>query len=108
MGLFVWIARYTPEQSIGVENRWNTMANGTAPKAVLEAWGRIKVLEMLPSPQNGFAMMVVDVPEDAWVDAAVCARYMADVWSLESYPVINMEQYAEMTKRLPLEQIPRK
>jgi hypothetical protein len=108
MGLFVSIIRYTPEQAEALEKRWDTILKGTAPKAVMDAWAKIKVVTMVVSPQNGFNLSVLEVTDQTWIDGTVVTRYMQDVCSLESYPACSMEQWMEVTKRLPLEQIPKK
>jgi len=108
MGLFVSITRYTPEQAEALEKRWDTILKGTAPKAVMDAWAKIKVITMVASPQNGFNLSVLEVTDQTWIDGTVVSRYMADVCSLESYPACSMEQWLEVTKRLPQEQIPKK
>ena len=108
MGLFVSISRYTPEQAEALEKRWDTILNGTAPKAVLDAWAKMKVITMVASPQNGFSLTVLEVTDQAWIDGSVVSRYMSDVCSMEGYPVCSMEQWLEVRKRLPADQIPKK
>jgi len=108
MGLFVSISRWTPERAEAVEKRWDTLLNGTAPKAVMDAWAKMKIIAQVTSPQNGFALMVLDVTDQTWLDGTLICRYMADVCSFESYPACSMEQWLEVKKRLPQEQIPKK
>lgn len=108
MGLFVSISRWTPEQAAAVEKRWDTMLKGTAPKAVMEAWAKMKIIAQVTSPQNGFALMVLEVTDQTWIDGTVLCRYMQDVCSLEGYPVCSMEEWLKVKEKLPLEQIPKK
>jgi len=107
MGLFVSIARWTPEQAHAVEKRWDTILNGTAPKAVMEGMAKNKVIAQVVSPQNSFSVMVVEVTDQNWIDGSVVSRYMSDVASLETYPVCSMEEWLKVKEMLPLEQIPR-
>ena len=108
MGLFVSISRYTPEQAEALEKRWDTILDGTAPKAVMDAWARMKVIAMVASPQNGFNLSVLEVTDQTWIDGTVVCRYMSDVCSMETYPVCSVEQWLEVKKRLPAEQIPKR
>ena len=108
MGLFVSISRWTPERAEAVEERWDTMLNGTAPKVVMDAWAKMKIIAQVTSPQNGFSLMVLEVTDETWIDGTILCRYMGDVASFESYPVCIMEQWLEVKKKLPLEQIPKK
>ena len=108
MGLFVSISRYTPEQAEAAEKRWDTLLNGTAPKAVMDALAKMKIIAQVTSPQNGFTLMIVDVADQTWLDGTLLCRYMADVCALESYPVVSMEDWLKVKAKLPLEQIPKK
>jgi hypothetical protein len=108
MGLFVTISRYTPEQAEATEKRWDTLLTGTAPKAVMDALAKMKIIAQVASPQNGFSLMIVDVTDQTWFDGTLLCRYMADVCSLESYPVCSMEQWLKVKEKLPLEKIPKK
>jgi len=108
MGLFVTIARYTPEQAEAAEKRWDTMMTGTAPKVVMDALAKMKIITQVASPQNGFTLTVLDVTDQTWLNGTLICRYMADVCSLESYPVVSMEEWLKVKERLPQEKIPKK
>lgn len=108
MGLFVTISRYTPEQAEALDERWDTVLNGTAPKAVLDALAKMKIINQVTSPQNGFAVMISEVTDQTWLDGTVVCRYMQDLCSMETYPVCSMEQWLEVKKRLPAEEISKK
>jgi len=108
MGLFVTISRWTPEQAEGMERRWDTMLKGTAPKAVMDAWAKMKIVTQVVSPQNGCSVMVVEVTDQTWIDGTVLCRYMEDVVSMESFPVCSMEEYLKVREKLPREKIPKK
>jgi hypothetical protein len=108
MGLFVTIGRWKPEQAEAMEKRMDTLLNGTAPKAVMDAWGKIKIITQVISPQNGCSVNVVEVTDQTWIDGTVVCRYMEDVVSLESFPVCSMEEYLKIKEKLPREKIPKK
>ena len=91
-----------------MEKRWDTILNGTAPKAVMDAFGKMKIITQVVSPQNGFSVMVVEVTDQTWIDGTVLCRHVDDVVSLESFPVCTMEEYLKVREKLPREQIPKK
>ncbi|MDM8001037.1 MAG: hypothetical protein QUS33_13900 [Dehalococcoidia bacterium] len=99
MGLFVSIIRWTPEQAEAVKERMMSVANGTAPKAVMDAIGKMKYLADVISPQNGFELAILDVSDETWVDGSLLADWMGEVATLESYPVCSWEHYLEVQKR---------
>jgi hypothetical protein len=108
MGLFVSIARWTPEQAEAMEKRWDTILNGTAPKAVMDAWAKMKIVTQVVSPQNSFTLTVLEVTDQTWLDGTLVSRYVGDVCSLESYPACSLEEYLKVRERLPLDKIPKK
>ncbi len=107
MGLFVSITRYTPEQVEGLERRWETVVRGTAPKVVLDAFAKMKVLAYVASPQNGFSLMITEVTDQTWLDGTLVCRYMADVAHMDIYPVVSMEDYLKLAEMLPRDKIPK-
>jgi hypothetical protein len=108
MGLFVSIIRYTPEQAEALEERWDTVLNGTAPKAVMEAFSKMKIINMVQSPQNGFSLSIMEVTDQTWLDGTLVCRYLSDVASLEIHPCVSAEDWLKLKKRLPAEQIPKR
>ena len=58
--------------------------------------------------QNGFSLAVLEVTDQTWIDGPLICRYMADVCSLGSYPVVSMEGWLKVKEKLPLAQIPKK
>lgn len=107
MGLFVSITKYTPEQVEALEKRWGTVLNGTAPKVVMDAYARMKVVAYVASPQNGFSLMITEVTDATWLDGSLVCRYMADVAHMEIYPVVSMEDYLKLAEMLPRDKIPK-
>ncbi|MBM4444665.1 MAG: hypothetical protein FJ020_05090 [Chloroflexi bacterium] len=108
MGLFVTIGRWTPDQAEAMDRRFDTLLNGTAPKAVMDAWAKMKIIAQVISPQNGCSVMVVDVTDQTWLDGTLICRYMEDVVSLESFPVCSLEEYLKVKEKLPRDKIPKK
>jgi hypothetical protein len=108
VGLFVSIVRYTPEQAEALEERWDTVLNGTAPKAVMDAFSKMKIINMVESPQNGFSLSIMEVTDQTWLDGTLICRYLADVATLEIYPCVTAEDSLKLRKMLPAGQIPKK
>lgn len=108
MGLFVSIVRYTPEQAEALEERWNTVLSGTAPKAVMDAFSKMKILNMVESPQNGFSLSIMEVTDQTWLDGTLVCRYLADVAKMEIFPCVSAEDALKLQKMLPADQIPKK
>lgn len=104
MGLFVSIVRYTPEQVQALEERWNTVLNATAPRAVMEAFSKVKFINMVDSPQNGFSLSILEVTDETWLDGTLVCRYLADVARIESYACVSKEDWEKVRQRLPAEQ----
>ncbi len=100
MGLFVSINRWTPEQADELDRRWAAILAGKAPKAVRDAWSRIKIITQVVSPHNGFSLAILEVPDEAWIDGSVISAYLSDVCTEETYPVCSIEQYMEVKTRL--------
>jgi hypothetical protein len=100
MGLFVSIYRWTPEQADALDRRWEAILKGTAPKAVRDAYARMKIITQVVSPQNGFSLAVLEVTDQTWVDGSVICAYLSDVCTQETYPVCSIEQYLEVKTRL--------
>ena len=108
MGLFVSIYRYTPEQVEALEERMNTIMNGTAPKAVLDAFSKMKIINWVESLNNGFSLVIAEVTDETWLDGNLINRYLGDVVKMEAYPCVSMEDSLKLSKMLPLDQIPKK
>jgi len=91
-----------------MERRWDTLLNRTAPKAVMDAFAKMKIIAQVISPQNGCSVMVVEVTDQTWLDGTVVSRYVGDVASLECFPVCSLEEWLKVKERLPLDKIPKK
>jgi len=104
---FVSITRWTPETARALQERWMTVVNGTAPKAVLDAFTKIKFITQQISLANRFAIMVSEVEEKDLLAAVPLSLYMQDVCTTEEYTVMSMEEYLKVREVLPTEKIPK-
>jgi len=104
---FVSIVRWTPQTARALRERWDTIIKGTAPKAVLDAFAKFKIITQEISLANRFAVMVSEVEEKDLVDTTPLSMYMQDVCTEEEYPVMSMEDYLKASEVLPMEKIPK-
>ena len=104
---FISITRWTPETARALVERWMTVINGTAPKAVLNAFAKIKVIANEISLPNRLVVMIYEVDEKDLADTVPLSMYMQDVCTQEEYPVMSMEDYLKASEVLPMEKIPK-
>ena len=104
---FISITRWTPETARALAERWMTVVNGTAPKAVLNAFANIKVIANEISLPNRLVVMIFEVDEKDLVDTVPLSMYMQDVCTQEEYTVMSMEDYLKASEALPMEKIPK-
>lgn len=93
MGRYVSIARGTPELARAWEEKWKTVATGKAPKPVLDAMKKIKIITAEVSVANGLAFWVMEIKDEDWLETNKFARYFTDVVTMEIYPVISIEDF---------------
>jgi len=104
---FVSITRWTPETARALRERYDTIIKGTAPKAVLDAFAKIKFITQEVSLSNRFVVMVSEVEEKDLLATVPLSMYMQDVCTEEEYPVMSMEDYLKASEVLPMEKIPK-
>ena len=104
---FVSITRWTPETARALRERWMTVVNGTAPKAVLDAFAKYKVIAQEISLGNNLAVMVMEIPEKDLVASTIVTAYLQDVCTMEGYAVMSFEDYMKVVEALPLAKIPK-
>ena len=89
MGRYVTIFRWTAEQAQELNRRSRTLTDLTAPKEVLAALAKIKIIWTAHSPNNFFNILIYEVDEKDMVEATLVAIYFMTTCSLETYPVLN-------------------
>jgi len=104
---FVSITRWTPETARALAKRWMTVIDGTAPKPVLDAFAKIKMIAQEVSLANRVAFMVSEIEEKDLLATVPLSMYMQDVCTQEEYTVMSMEDYLKATETLPMEKIPK-
>jgi hypothetical protein len=104
---FASITRWTPETARALRERWNTIIKGTAPKAVLDAFAKMKIITQEISLPNKVAITVMEVEEKDIVEVTPFSLYMQDVCTEDDYVVMTMEDYLAAQEKLPPEKIPK-
>ena len=105
--LFVTITRWTPETARALQERWMKVINGTAPKPVLDAFAKYKIITQVISPTNRFALMVTEVKEEDYGETLPLSMWLQDVCTQEGYTVVSMEDFFGALEALPMEKIPK-
>jgi len=96
MGRYVSIARGTPELSRAWEEKWKAIATGKAPKAVLDAMKKIKIITLEVSVANGLAFWVTEVKDEDLLEVQKFIHYFTDVVKMELYPVMSIEDFSKL------------
>jgi uncharacterized protein YlxP (DUF503 family) len=107
MVMFVTITRWTPETARAMQKRWMKVVNGTAPKPVLDAFAKEKIITQVISLTNRFTLMVSETEEKDLSETLPLSMYFQDVCTQESYVVSSMEDYFKALETLPVEKIPK-
>jgi len=104
---FAAIVRWKPETARAVRERYDTIVKGTAPKAVLDAFFKIKWITQEISLPNHLAIMVFEVEEKDLLEVALLPMYMGEVCTEDEYQVLSFEDYLAASEKLPLAEIPK-
>jgi hypothetical protein len=104
---FAAIVRWTPETARAVRERYDSIVKRTAPKAVLDAFAKVKWITQEISLPNHLAIMVFEVEEKDLLAIVPLPLYMGDVCTEEEYQVMTFEDYVAASEKLPLEKIPK-
>lgn len=104
---FATIIRWTPQTARAVDEQWNTVVKGTAPKAVIDAFGKIKIIAFESSLASHLAVLVYEVEEKDIFDAFIVYRYMQGVCTFETYWTISFDEFLKVREALPTEDIPK-
>ena len=107
MVMFVTITRWTPETARALQERYMTVVKGTAPKAVLDAFAKFKIITEVTSLPSNIAVMVYELADKDFVEANNAAIYLQDVCTQETFPVITIEDWVQVTEAVPLAKIPK-
>ena len=104
MARYVSISRWTPQTARALDERWNTVTTGKAPKVVQDAFAKFKIISFEIASGNDFSVMVFEVDE---ASADIVRRYLVDVCTMETYPVTSFEDWMKVMEALPMEEVPK-
>jgi len=96
MGRYFTIVRGTPELSRAWEERWKAVTTGKAPKPVLDAMKKAKIITGGVSVANGLAFWVTEVKDEDLLEVQKFIHYFTDVVTMELYPVISVEDFSKL------------
>ena len=105
--MFVTITRWTPETARALPERWMTVVNGTAPKPVLNAFAKMKIITQVISLANRFAVMVSEIEEKDLAETIPLSIYLQNVCTQEQCTVMTMEDWLKAREALPTEKVPK-
>ena len=89
MGRYVTIFRWTADQAQELNRRSRTLTDLTAPKEVLAAVAKIKMISTAYAPNNFFNIVIYEVDEKDMVEATLVSIYFMTTCSMETYPVLS-------------------
>ncbi|KPV63819.1 MAG: hypothetical protein AOA66_0548 [Candidatus Bathyarchaeota archaeon BA2] len=89
MPRFVTITKWTPETAQKCWNKMTAIVRGEAPKAVNDAWAKLKIITIELAYGKNCSVTVTETED--MVAASVVLRYLGDVATLEVFPTIGLE-----------------
>ena len=105
--MFVNITRWTPETARALTDRWMTVVNGTAPKPVLNAFAKMRIISQVISLPNRFAIMISEIAEKDLPETTPLSMYMQDVCTQKQCTVMTMEDWLTASETFSMETVPK-
>jgi hypothetical protein len=98
MARYVSIFRWKPENARAAFQRGQSLTNGTAPKEIIAAAAKIKIISQNYCPYNNFTLLIYEVEEKDLIEASLVTIYFQNVMSMETYPVLNEADSMKLNK----------
>jgi len=89
MGRYVTIIRWTAEQAEELAGRARAVRELKAPKEILAAVAKMKIISTAYSPSNFFNIVIFEVDDKDFVEANLVTVYYMNTCSMETYPVLS-------------------
>ena len=89
MGRYVTIIRWTAEQAEELARRARAVRELKAPKEILAAVAKMKIISTAYSPSNFFNIVIFEVDDKDFVEANLVTVYYMNTCSMETYPVLS-------------------
>ncbi|MFB0560360.1 MAG: DUF3303 family protein [Candidatus Lokiarchaeia archaeon] len=101
MPRFISIVRWKPETFRALIERWKMVVEGKAPKEVMDAVAKMKILSFEVSLGNQCVFEVFEV--DDMMTSDIMSYYISDVCEEETYPVVPLEEAWKIVEIIPKE-----
>ncbi|MFX0187193.1 MAG: hypothetical protein ACFE8A_05600 [Candidatus Hodarchaeota archaeon] len=89
MARYVTIFRWKPENAREAFQITQSLPNRTAPKEILAAAAKIKIISQNFCPYNNLSIVIYEIDEKDFVETSLITMYFQGVFSMETYPVLN-------------------
>ena len=89
MARYVTIIRWTAEQAEELARRARAVRELKAPKEILAAVAKMKMISTAYSPSNFFNIVIFEVDDKDFVEANLVTIYYMNTCSIETYPVLS-------------------
>lgn len=76
MGRYVTIFKWKPENAQELFRLSQSLTNGKAPKEVIAAAAKIKMISQSTSPYNNMSFLTYEVDDNDFVEATVVTLYL--------------------------------
>jgi len=89
MGRYVTIFKWKPENASELFRLTQSLTNGKAPKEIIAAAAKIKMISQSTSPYNNLSIITYEVDDNDLVEATLVILYFQGCCSMETYPVLD-------------------
>ena len=89
MGRYVTILRWKPENARELFRLSQSLTNGKAPKEIIAAAAKMKMISQSFSPTNNLSILTYEVDDNDIAEASLVTLYMQGCCSMETYPVLD-------------------
>ena len=104
---YMVVTRWNSQNARALNMRYNDLLTGKAPKEVIEAFAKMKVIVTEVSLPSFTSFLLFEVAEENFIAANVVAMYFQEVCEQVTYPVVSFEDYMKVRKILPPEKYPK-
>jgi len=89
MGRYVTILKWKPENARELFRLSQSLTNGKAPKEIIAAMAKMKMISQSYSPYNNLSVLTYEVDDNDIVEATIVTLYLQRCCSMETYPVLD-------------------
>lgn len=89
MGRYVTILRWKPEQAREIFRVSQSLTNGKAPKEIIAAAAKMKMISQSFCPSNNLSILTFEVDDNDFGEVSLVTLYLQGCCSMETYPVLD-------------------